>query len=108
MEGGEGGGVTFLQSSLKKHKSIGCDINAIGIINSESKNDRLDIVVLEIEFEAISQAILSVIHTDIPDIHNIDYWYIPTVIEDLGKIRYVLGHNKYIYKDLFVVCFVYV
>ncbi len=80
----------------------------MALLIAKVKTINYDIAVLETEFEAIAQAILSTAHTDIPDIHNIDYWYIPAVIEDLGKIRYVLQHNTYLYKDFFVVCFAYI
>ncbi len=102
-----GSGVTLLQSSIKQHKSIGFDINPLSLLISKVKNTNFDIQKLKNEFNDLKNNIVSGNNTDIPDINNIDYWYKESVIDDLGKIRFVLKNNHYIYSDFFIVCFAY-
>lgn len=103
-----GSGVTLLQSALNNHSSIGFDINPLSLLIAKVKSDKYDIKELKEEFDDFKKSILKNKKTDIPEIKNIDYWYTKEVIEDLGKVRFILKNKKYKYNDFFIITFAYI
>lgn len=103
-----GSGVTLLQSGLKGLQSYGFDINPIAILISIAKTSNYNIKVVKKEIIKIKDLILNCNKIDIPTIKNIDYWYSKRNQESLGKIRYILKHNSFTYKILFIVCFSFI
>ncbi|MCK9319573.1 DNA methyltransferase [Methanoculleus sp.] len=103
-----GSGVTLLQSALNNHSSIGFDINPLSLLIAKVKSDKYDIKKLKEEFDDFKKSILKNKKTDIPEIKNIDYWYTKEVIEDLGKVRFILKNKKYKYNDFFIITFAYI
>lgn len=103
-----GSGVTLLQSSVKGHKSIGFDINPLALLIAKVKTQQYTIRDLKKEFSDLKNKIINNRKVDIPDVKNIDYWYIKDVVRDLGRIRYVLKNSNYKYKDFFVTTFAFV
>ena len=97
-----GSGVTLLQSALNNHSSIGFDINPLSLLIAKVKSDKYDIKKLKEEFDDFKKSILKNKKTDIPEIKNIDYWYTKEVIEDLGKVRFILKNKKYKYNNFFI------
>ena len=104
-----GSGVTLLQSGTRDYESVGFDINPTALLIAKVKTAQYDIPTLERDFQTLQKDILdNQNNTDIPEIHNIHYWYSGEVIKKLGTIRYILKNNRSVYKDFFVVCFAYV
>ena len=103
-----GSGVTLLQSSVKGYKSFGFDINPLALLIAKSKTQKYNIEKLKEEFADLKAKIQKNKKIDVPDIKNIDYWYIEDVIRDLGRIRYVLKDNDYKYKEFFITVFAFV
>jgi DNA modification methylase len=103
-----GSGVTLLQSALNNHSSIGFDINPLSLLIAKVKSDKYDIKKLKEEFDDFKKSILKNKKTDIPEIKNIDYWYTKEVIEDLGKVRFILKNKKYKYNNFFIITFAYI
>ena len=103
-----GSGVTLLQSSLNSHHSIGIDINPLALLIAQAKCIDYDIRQLKSEFEQFLLDINYTTKTDIPPITNIEYWYKEDVINDLGRIRYILKNNDYQYLDFFITCFAHI
>lgn len=104
-----GSGVTLLQSALRGNVSYGFDINPLALMIAKAKTRKYDISQLTKEYYNLRDSILT--HKkdiDIPTINNIEYWYTPEVINDLGRIRYRLIHDKYINKDFFLAAFAYI
>jgi len=103
-----GSGVTLLQSSISGHMSYGFDINPLSLLIAKVKTDVYNIADLTEEFKDFKKAVLNSKETDTPFIKNLDYWYAPEVIRDLGIVRNILKHKEYKYKDFFVTCFAFV
>ncbi|MDE2775847.1 MAG: DNA methyltransferase [Chloroflexota bacterium] len=102
-----GSGVTLLQSSLNGHASIGLDINPLALAIARAKTASYDADLLKREFRGIRDCIFDS-HpddSDVPAIRNIEYWYKPDVIRDLGRLRFILQHNRLTYSDFFIVVF---
>ena len=105
-----GSGVTLLQSSFNGHNSIGLDINPLALAIARAKTTYYDAELLKQEFIRIRNCIFES-HpddSDIPPIKNMEYWYKADVIRDLGRLRFILRHNKLAYSDFFMVVFAYV
>lgn len=100
-----GSGVAALQSLLSNHEIIGFDINPLALLIAKTKTENYNIQELEKETEQLKYDIENNINEDVPNIKNIDFWYNKQVIKQLGRIRYCLKNNNYIYKDFFIVCF---
>lgn len=103
-----GSGVTLLQSSIKNHESFGFDINPLSLLIAKVKITKFDIKKLNNDFNDFKKYLKSEKKVDIPEIHNIDYWYTEEVKNDLGKIRFILKNQQFTYKDFFVVCFAFI
>ena len=103
-----GSGVTLVQSAVGGHDSIGFDINSLALLIAKVKTGKYDINKLKEEYSDFKKSILKNKKNDIPEIKNIDYWYSKEVINDLGKIRFVLKKNNYKYQDFFVISFAYI
>jgi len=103
-----GSGVTLLQAGLKNHEAFGYDINTLALLIAHVKSAKYDIDILEKDFLNFKKDIKKNKKLDVPTITNMNYWYSESVINDLGKIRFVLKNNNYNYKDFFIVCFAFV
>jgi len=103
-----GSGVTLLQGVLREHDVIGFDINPIAMLISKVKTSTYDKVTLYDELEDIKDTVSNSKDVDIPSIRNIDTWYHPKVVLDLGRIRHVLKSKNYRYKSFFLACLAYV
>lgn len=103
-----GSGVTLYQSSTNNHLSYGFDINPLAILIAKVKTQKFNIESLKNEFKDLKASIIKSNKVDIPSIKNIEYWFSPEVIQDLGKVRYILKEKKYENNDFFVVCFAYI
>lgn len=105
-----GSGVTLLQSALHGHASIGLDINPLALAIARAKTVSYDAELLKSEFRGIRDCIFDS-HpddSDVPVIRNIEYWYKPDVIRDLGRLRFILQHNSLTYSDFFMVVFAFI
>ncbi len=103
-----GSGVTLVQASVKNHESFGFDINPLSLLIAKVKTTKYDFKKLEEDFKKFKNHLKNEKNIDIPEINNIDYWYTDEVKRDLGKIRFVLKNNEYIYKDFFIICFAFI
>lgn len=103
-----GSGVVPLQANINGYHSIGFDINPLALLIAKTKTQKYIVKELSDEFSSFKNAVLKSRGHDTPKIKNIDYWYTKDVIDDLSKIRYVLKHNDYKYKDLFAIIFAFV
>jgi len=103
-----GSGVTLLQAGINNHEAFGFDINPLALLIAKVKTTKYEIYDLRADFEKLKKDLEKNKKVDIPEINNIDYWYSQEVINDLGKIRYVLKNNEYSYKDFFIVCFAFI
>ena len=101
-------GVTLLQSGVKGYESIGFDINPIALLIAKAKIQFYQRDLLLSEFNDLKERILKNPQVDIPEIKNRDYWYLKSVSNDLGRIRYVLKNSSYKYKDFFLVSFAFI
>ena len=110
-----GSGVTLLQSMIEGHESIGFDINPLALLIARAKTRTYRERKLLEEFEDLKESVyenstplFNGDRTNIPRIKNRDYWYSESVVNDLGKIRYVLKNKSYEYKDFFMANFAFV
>ena len=110
-----GSGVTLLQSGINGHESVGFDINPMALLIARAKTQTYKKKKLLEEFEDLKETIcqnasslFSGDQIDIPQIKNRDYWYSKSVIDDLGRIRFVLKNNSYEYRDFFMVNFAFI
>jgi len=103
-----GSGVALLESSVAGHKSVGFDINPLALLIARAKTKHYDIKELKDEFFDFKRSLFKNKETDIPLVTNIEYWYAPDVVKDLGRIRRVLKIKDYRYKDFFTVCFAFI
>ena len=103
-----GSGVTLLESGVRGYESVGFDINPVALLIAKVKTLNYDIELLQQDFQKLKKDILDNPIIDVPEIHNIHYWYSQEVIENFGRIRYVLKSNHYRYSDFFITCFAYV
>ena len=111
-----GSGVTLLQSKLSGHESVGFDINPIALLIARAKTRTYGEEKLLEESESLS----GILHksatplfakdcqVDIPEIKNRDYWYSDDVVNDLGKIRWVLKNQFYEFSDFFLTIFAFI
>lgn len=103
-----GTGVTLLQAIMNNHNAFGFDINPLALLIAKVKTTNYKLNELLDEFAKLKMDLKSNKKKDIPEIKNIDYWYSREVINDLGKIRYILKNSKYKYRDFFIACFAFV
>lgn len=103
-----GSGVTLLQGALRENNVIGVDINPLAMLISKVKTSSYDEVTLCNELKDLSNSIAKCQKTDIPPLRNVETWYHPKVVSDLGRIRYVLKSKDYRYRDFFITCLAYV
>lgn len=103
-----GSGVTLVQSGIKGYKSIGIDINPLALLIAKTKTQRYVKKRLLEEFSDLKEATVSSKKIDVPEIKNIDYWYSKKVINDLGRIRFVLKNKDYKYRNFFMTNFAFV
>lgn len=103
-----GSGVTLLEASINNYESFGFDINPLALLIAKIKTSRYKIRDLRNDFKKLKKDLVNNNKIDVPIINNIDYWYSKKTIKDLGKIRYILKHNKYKYKNFFIVCFAFI
>jgi len=103
-----GSGVTLLQASINGYKSIGFDINPLALLVAKVKTQKYDVGLLSDEFRDFKTEIIKSRKVDIPEIKNLNYWYLKDVIRDLGRIRNVLKNKNYKYRDFFIVTFAYI
>lgn len=103
-----GSGVTLVQSATKGYSSIGFDINPLALLIAKTKTSKYNSKKLKEEFSDLKKKILKNKKKDVPEIKNIDYWYTKEVINDLGRIRYVLKNNDFKYKEFFITSFAYI
>ena len=103
-----GSGVTLLQGILRGHDVIGLDINPIALLICDAKTTIYDADLLRKEFDDLRRSIVTRGSMDIPQIRNIDIWYDPSVVADLGRIRHVLKKRTYHYSSFFTACFAFV
>ncbi len=110
-----GSGVTLLESKIKGHDSFGLDINPMALLIARAKTQMYERKKLLEEFEDLTEALskgtdslFDSYQTDIPQIKNMDYWYSEEVVNDLGKIRWVLKNRSYKYRDFFIAIFAFI
>ena len=110
-----GSGVTLLQSGIIGNESVGFDINPLALLIARAKIQTYRKKKLLEEFEDLKESVcknssplFNGDRTDIPQIKNRDYWYSKSVVNDLGKIRYVLKNKSYKYKDFFMANFAFI
>ncbi|WP_213997000.1 DNA methyltransferase [Tepidanaerobacter syntrophicus] len=100
-----GSGVTITESILQKRKVLGSDINPLGLLitNVRSSNyEQEELLKIYNDFNLNYDGLIP----DIPEIKNIDYWFKPQVINDLGKIRkYVSQISNIALKEFVLVVF---
>ena len=110
-----GSGVTLLESKINGYESVGFDINPMALLIARAKTQVYQKKKLLKEFKDLKKSLYDNVgslfdygQTDIPKITNMDYWYSKEVINDLGKIRWVLKNGSYEYKDFFLTIFAFV
>jgi len=85
-----GSGVSLCEGIRAGKKAIGIDINPLALLIAKVRSCQLQtqIPIREI----IQEAKLS--QPDIPKVKNLEYWFKPQVIENLGKLRAVIKKYK--------------
>jgi len=104
-----GSGTTLLESFILGRNSYGIDIHPLARLIAKVKTTPLDPGTLS----AMADKLLSDIRNDrgdnhswIPEIHNCEHWFRPSVLHELAKIKKkVWGVRDGDYKDFFKICF---
>ena len=102
-----GSGVTLLQSVFAERKAYGYDINPLALLIAKSKTAKYSKGILLKECKDLLASAKKAKKVSVPEIKNIDFWYLPNTIKDLGKIRHTLSDKDYKYMSFFVTCFAY-
>ena len=104
-----GSGTNLVESKNYGIDSIGIDLNPLATLISKVKTTNVDINSLSLSIKKIINEIDDIKKTFIPNVTNINYWFMEDVIDDLGKIKYLLNILKNeINEDIFnilLVCF---
>ena len=103
-----GSGVTLLQGIMQKHNVVGFDINPLAMLITKVKTSTYNEKTLMTELCDLRNSIVRSGSVDIPPIRNIDTWYDPNVVSDLGRIRHILNTKEYLYREFFVTCLAFV
>ncbi len=103
-----GSGVTLLTSAYLGYSSTGFDINPLALSLARVKTTQYEKEILKLEFKDLVNELDSSTALDIPYIKNLEYWYTPECIEQLGRIRAVLLNANYLYRDFFAVNFAFI
>ena len=110
-----GSGVTLLQSKINGYESVGFDINPMALLIARAKTQTYQKRKLLEEFKDLKESLCRDTsplfdkgQIDIPQITNMDYWYSKEVLNDLGRIRWVLKNRSYEYRDFFLTIFAFV
>lgn len=103
-----GSGVTLLQGIMHGHDVVGVDINPIALRISKAKTTIYDERTFRREFDDLREKIGRETQVDVPPIRNIDNWYDPSIVTDLGRIRHILKSSNYRYSSFFTTCFAHV
>lgn len=92
-----GTGVSLLQAALRGVNAYGTDINPLALLIAHAKSRVYDFMRLRKEIQAVCSVITKSAKLDIPNIHNVDYWFTNEAQEALGRIRYVLKNEEFHY-----------
>jgi site-specific DNA-methyltransferase (cytosine-N4-specific) len=77
-----GSGVVLVEGLKKGMKVFGTDINPVALLISEVRCSDL----LPFDIERVLKSIY-LARPEVPEVKNIDYWFKPKAVEELGKIR---------------------
>jgi site-specific DNA-methyltransferase (cytosine-N4-specific) len=102
-----GTGTSLVEGKLVGIECIGTDLNPLARLISKVKTTIIENVELINEFNKLKSHLNSTDDVLIPKMINIDYWFKPKTIKELGKIKYYISNvikNDDI-KDFFNVCF---
>ena len=89
-----GTGSSLVEGLIYGLDVVGTDINPLARLIAEAKTDySLDPIKLEEEISRFYEKIYETKgRKKVPDVKNIDYWFKPSIIPKLGKIRYYLDN----------------
>lgn len=104
-----GSGTTSVEACLNKRKALAIDINPLAVLISKVKSTFIDPNLLEIKYKKlILETKLSDKYNEdvIPNIPNINHWFIEKSIIDLAKLKtQILKIENKDIKDFFLVTF---
>ncbi len=100
-----GSGTTLLEAVIANRNALGVDSNPVARLISEVKTTTYDLVSLEKLSERLKSRIK---HNNVkyPDVVNIDYWFLPTIKDQLASILTSIKKIKNSKnRNFFLVCF---
>jgi hypothetical protein len=105
-----GSGTTLVESMLMSRRSLGTDLNPFAIFLSKVKTTPINSSILRKTGRTIIDRVMtlddSAIEADIPEMHNIDFWFKQYVKVDLAKILHIINEvDEQDLKDFFKLCF---
>lgn len=101
-----GSGTVLLEAVLSSRQSIGVDANPLARLISEVKASYYDIELLRGISSDLRSSIRSNTFAQVPDVVNVDYWFLPHIKKQLASILHSI--NKICcekYRRFFLVCF---
>lgn len=101
-----GSGTVLLESLLSNRNSFGADSNPLARLIASVKVRKYELSKLLAFYEILASTIKQSSNVDIPDLINVNYWFLPTIQRQLSAIYCEITKiSEPIYQDFFLVCF---
>jgi DNA modification methylase len=101
-----GSGTVLLESIVAGRHAYGVDSNPLARLISKVKTTALHPNKLKETANTLLQNIPRKSSIQTPDVHNINYWYYPHIVEKLKRIREtILSIQNDLVQDFFLICF---
>ncbi|AUX18711.1 class I SAM-dependent methyltransferase [Flavobacterium columnare] len=103
-----GSGTVLLEAVLSNKNAFGSDSNPLARLISEVKTTEYDIDLLRKLSASLKKEIYinSEVYISFPEVVNIDYWFLPSVKNQLAQIlEKIKSISSKKYKDFFLLCF---
>ena len=103
-----GSGSVLVEAKIAKRHSWGIDLNPLAILIATVKTNPINPSILNTEYYELVERIYSTPNDEVssPEFFNIDYWFKPSVIRDLAKIKAAIDRiDRTEIKQFFLVTF---
>lgn len=101
-----GSGTVPLEALLAERNAVGADSNPLARLITEVKTSCFNISKLKNLTAKLSNSIPSKPEIEMPNVVNLDYWFLPNIKPQLLNILYAIkGIGEKVYRNFFSVCF---
>jgi hypothetical protein len=89
-----GSGTVLVEAAIAQRPAIGIDINPLAVLVSRVKTTPLDAASVRKAIDAVTEAAKRKRQITVPHRKRLDYWYRPTTLEEIVKLRIAIGELR--------------